>query len=54
MNKILFIGGRKDGYCLLENLVESGELDPDLIHVAGIYVKRVVKIERPSYYPSID
>lgn len=38
----------------VENLVEPGELDPDLIHVPGIYVKRVVKVERPSYYPTIE
>ena len=27
-----------------EEIVEAGELDPDLIHVAGIYVDRLVKI----------
>lgn len=38
----------------VENLLEPGELDPDFIHVPSIYVKRIVKVERPSYYPSID
>lgn len=37
-----------------ENIVEPGELDGDLIHVPGIYVQRVVKVDRPSYFPSID
>ncbi len=26
------------------DIVEAGELDPDLIHVAGIYVDRLVRI----------
>jgi 3-oxoacid CoA-transferase subunit A len=30
----------------VENLVEVGELDPDLIHTPSIYVKRIVKGER--------
>ncbi len=38
----------------VENLVEPGELDPDMIHVPGIYVQRVVKVERPDYFPTID
>jgi 3-oxoacid CoA-transferase A subunit len=38
----------------VEELVEPGKLDPDAIHVPGIYVQRVVKIERPKYFPSID
>ncbi|GAH73495.1 unnamed protein product, partial [marine sediment metagenome] len=38
----------------VENLVEPGELDPDCIHTPGIYVQRVVKVERPSYYPTIE
>lgn len=38
----------------VENLVEPGELDPDKIHVPGIYVTRVVKVERPNYFPSIE
>jgi len=32
----------------VENLVEAGELDPDCIHTPGIYVQRVVKVERPT------
>ena len=31
----------------VENLVETGELDPDCIHTPSIYVQRVVKVERP-------
>jgi 3-oxoacid CoA-transferase subunit A len=38
----------------VENLVEPGELDPDMVHVPGIYVQRVVKVERPEYFPTID
>lgn len=38
----------------VENLVEPGELDPDMVHVPGVYVQRVVKIDRPSYIPTID
>ncbi len=38
----------------VENLVEPGQLDPDKVHVPGIYVRRVVKVERPSYFPSIE
>ena len=29
----------------VENLVEVGELEPDLVHTPGIYVNRVVKGE---------
>ena len=32
----------------VENLVEAGELDPDCIHTPGIYVQRIVKVERPT------
>ena len=32
----------------VENLVEPGELDPDCIHTPGIYVQRVVKVQRPN------
>ena len=39
---------------LVENLVEPGKLDPDKIHVPGIYVQRIVKVDRPHYVPSID
>ena len=38
----------------VENLVEPGELEPDKVHVPGIYVQRVVKVERPNYFPTID
>jgi 3-oxoacid CoA-transferase subunit A len=38
----------------VEELVEPGGLDPDKIHVPGIYVQRVVKVERRNYIPSID
>lgn len=30
-----------------ENLVEPGELDPDFIHLPGLFVNRIVKIDRP-------
>jgi 3-oxoacid CoA-transferase subunit A len=38
----------------VENLVAPGELDGDMVHVPGVYVQRVVKIDRPEYFPSID
>jgi len=38
----------------VENLVEVGELDPDCVHTPGIYVQRVVKVERLEVIPSID
>ncbi len=38
----------------VEELVEPGGLDPDKIHVPGIYVQRVVKVERRNYIPSIE
>jgi 3-oxoacid CoA-transferase A subunit len=38
----------------VENLVKVGELEPDMVHVPGIYVQRVVKIDRPTYFPTID
>lgn len=38
----------------VENLVEPGVLDPDHIHVPGIYVQRLVRVERPAYIPTID
>ncbi|MDD5288489.1 MAG: CoA transferase subunit A [Dehalococcoidales bacterium] len=37
----------------VENLVEPGELEPDMIHIPGIYVQRIVKVNRPSYIPGI-
>jgi 3-oxoacid CoA-transferase subunit A len=38
----------------VENLDEVGKLDPDMIHVPGIYVQRVVKVPRPEYFPTIE
>jgi len=38
----------------VEELVEPGELDPDKVHVPGIYVQRVVEVERLNYIPSIE
>ena len=38
----------------VENLVEPGELDVDDIHTPGIYVKRVLKVERPKYRVGLD
>ncbi len=38
----------------VENIVEPGELDGDMVHVPGIYVQRVVKVDRPKYFPTID
>jgi len=33
----------------VENLVEIGELGSDDIHTPGIYVQRVIKIDRPKF-----
>lgn len=38
----------------VEKVVEPGELDPDKIHIPGIYVQRVVEVGRRTYRPSID
>jgi 3-oxoacid CoA-transferase A subunit len=38
----------------VENLVKVGELEPDMVHVPGVYVQRVVRVERPEYFPTID
>ena len=38
----------------VEELVRPGELDGDTVHVPGIYVQRVVKVDRPNYFPTID
>jgi 3-oxoacid CoA-transferase subunit A len=38
----------------VENLVEPGQLEPDMVHVPGVYVQRVVKVDRPTYFPTID
>jgi 3-oxoacid CoA-transferase A subunit len=38
----------------VENLVEPGKLGGDMVHIPGVYVQRVVKVERPEYFPTID
>ncbi|MCX7911998.1 MAG: CoA transferase subunit A [Dehalococcoidales bacterium] len=38
----------------VENLVEIGELDGDDVHTPGVYVHRVVKVERPRFAITID
>jgi len=38
----------------VENLVEVGKLEPDMVHVPGVYVQRVVKVQRPDYFPTIE
>ncbi|MFH1650503.1 MAG: CoA transferase subunit A [Chloroflexota bacterium] len=38
----------------VEHIVEPGKLNPDAVHVPGIYVQRVVQVDRPSYIPTID
>ncbi|MFC1901951.1 CoA transferase subunit A [Chloroflexota bacterium] len=38
----------------VENVAEPGKLDPDMIHVPGLYVQRVVKVARPEYFPTIE
>lgn len=38
----------------IEELVEPGGLDPDKVHIPGIYVQRVVKVDRRNYLPSIE
>ncbi len=38
----------------VEELVEPGELNPDMVHVPGIYIQRVVRVQRLSYVPGID
>lgn len=37
-----------------ENLVEPGELDPNAIHLPGIFVERVVKVARPRIQIGIE
>ena len=37
-----------------EEVVEPGELDPNFIHLPGIYVHRVVKIDRRVVKVGID
>ena len=38
----------------VEEIVEPGELDPDKVHIPGIYVQRVVLVDRQNYIPTID
>ena len=38
----------------VENLVKVGDVNPDTVHIPGIYVQRVVKVERPNYFPTIE
>ena len=38
----------------VEHLVKSGEIDGDMVHIPGVYVQRVVKVDRPTYFPTID
>lgn len=38
----------------VENLLSPGQLNPDMVHIPGIYVQRVVTVERPNYLPTID
>jgi 3-oxoacid CoA-transferase subunit A len=38
----------------VENLVSAGELDGDLVQTPGIYVKKIVAVERADYTISID
>ncbi len=37
-----------------ENVLEPGQMDPNAIHLPGIYVKRVVKVDRPKIKIGID
>lgn len=37
-----------------ENVLEPGELDPNAIHLPGIYVKRIVKVDKPLVKIGID
>lgn len=38
----------------VENIVEPGVIDGDTVHIPGVYVQRVVKVDRPSYFPTIE
>jgi len=38
----------------VENIVEPGEIDGDDVHTPGIYVHRMVKVERPKFAITID
>lgn len=37
-----------------ENIVETGEIAPDEVHLPGIYVSRVVKVDRPNISVTIE
>jgi 3-oxoacid CoA-transferase subunit A len=37
-----------------ENVVETGELEPNAIHLPGIFIKRVVKVNRPMINVGIE
>ena len=38
----------------VENLVEPGQLDGDMVQIPGVYVQRVIKVDRSVYFPTID
>ncbi len=38
----------------VENIVESGQIDPDDVHTPGVYVKRMVPVERIKFAVTID
>ena len=38
----------------VENVVEPGRINADMVHVPGVYVQRVVKVDRPNYFPTIE
>jgi 3-oxoacid CoA-transferase subunit A len=37
-----------------ENIVETGEIAPDDVHLPNVYVKRVVKVDRPKISVTIE
>lgn len=37
-----------------ENIVEAGEIEADCVHLPGIYVKRIVKVDRPQINVTIE
>ncbi len=38
----------------VENIVEPGELNQEMIHLPGIYVQRLVKVDRPQIEATIE
>jgi 3-oxoacid CoA-transferase A subunit len=38
----------------VENIVQPGEVDGDAVHIPGVYVQRIVKVDRMKYIPTID